>query len=68
MLEDRARVRQAFLNINMVAAINHSAIIVVPDISMHGDESRNRAMDHISCRVNNCSSARSQIAENECRR
>ena len=57
MIDDSPRTRQAFLNIKMVAAINHGAIIVVPDTSTCGDESRNRAMDNISRRVNNCSSA-----------
>ena len=32
MLDDCPRERQAFLNIKMVAAIDHGAIIVVPDI------------------------------------
>ncbi len=40
--------RHTFFDIDLIAGFDHSPIIVVPEISLRGDHSRNRAVDYVS--------------------
>src|SRR5271166_1408560 len=61
ILEDRPCARQAPLDVDMIAAINHDTIIVVPEVSLRGDQRRDRAMYYIPCRMNQRSTAGAQV-------
>ena len=41
--------RQTFFNVDTLATIDYDTVVVVPDISLFGDQSRYRTVYDVSC-------------------
>ena len=48
---------QALRDINLVSTINYNTIVVVPEISLGGDQCRDRAVYYVSCGMDQYRSA-----------